>query len=187
MKIWNIVLLLGLSANALAENSKDKDLPKLFELPSFKLDDQDGKAFDKSKLQGQVWAVNFIFTSCGDECPLMTSKMRSAQEHLKDVNGVGFVSVTTDPKTDKPKVLKKYAKLHKIDEKNWRLLTGSKKVIVELANKGFKFPAQESSVSHSEKFAVVDKAGWVRGYYDSSSVEDLKQMETDMRRVAAEK
>jgi protein SCO1/2 len=175
------------AATSPADTARDPALPKLYEIPSFKLKDQDGKALDKEALRGNVWVANFIFTSCGDECPLMTSKLKSAQDHLKGTNGISFVSITTDPKTDTPKVLKKYAKLHKVEESNWRFLTGSKKDIVELANKGFKFPAQEKSVAHSEKFAVVDGLGWVRAYYDSSSTDDLKRMEVDMRRLATEK
>lgn len=162
-------------------------LPKLYQLPNFKLKDQDGKALDREALSGKILVTDFIFTSCGDECPLMTSKLKSAQDHLKDTSGVLFVSISTDPKGDTPKVLKSYAKRHKVDEKNWRFLTGDKKVIVELANKGFKFPAAENSISHSQKFAVVDGAGWVRGYYDSNAPADLKQMESDIRRLVTEK
>ena len=175
------------AGSSFADAPKETALPKLYEIPSFKLKDQDGKSIDKEAFRGKVWVANFIFTSCGDECPLMTSKLKAAQDHLKGTSGVSFVSITTDPKTDTPKVLKGYAKTHKVEESNWRFLTGPKKDIVELASKGFKFPAQLKSVAHSEKFAVVDGLGWVRAYYESSSADDLKKMEVDMRQLATEK
>lgn len=185
LKMWCCAVFL-FSSLSFAESSKDNALPKLYEIPNFKLKDQDGKSLDKASFHGKIWVANFIFTSCGDECPLMTSKLKTTQDHLKGVGGVSFVSITTDPKTDTPKVLKTYAKTHKVEESNWRFLTGPKKDIVNLASQGFKFPAQEKSVSHSEKFAVVDPAGWVRAYYDSSSADDLKKMESDIRVLAAE-
>lgn len=183
LRIGLVLCLLSASVCIAAVDSK---LPDLYEIPAFQLKDQDGKLVNRETFAKNIWIVNFIFTSCGDECPLMTSKLKSAQTHLKDVSDVWFVSITTDPKNDTVKVLKSYAKSHKVDEKNWRFLTGPKKAIVELANKGFKFPAQVTSVDHSQKFVMVDGRGWVRGYYDSNSTEELKKLEADVRFLAAE-
>lgn len=181
MKQMKFALVLGgfLMTLAARTATATSPLPKLYELPTFELRDQNGSVSNKAKWTGKVSIVDFIFTSCGDECPLMTNKMKSLQDKLKGNLSVQFVSVTTDPKVDSPKVLKAYAKVHKVNESNWLFLTGSKKVIVQLASTGFKFPASEKSVNHSQKFSLVDAEGWVRGYYDSSSSEDLARLVAD--------
>lgn len=187
LKVMLPVFLFVLSAQEnLAFAAAEVKLPDLYEIPAFQLKDQNGKTISRESMLKKIWIVDFIFTSCGDECPLMTSKLKTAQNHLKDLKNIWFVSITTDPKNDTSKVLKDYAKTHKVEQTNWAFLTGPKKSIVELANKGFKFPAEETSITHSQKFAIVDGRGWVRGYFDSNSAEELKKMEADVRRLSAE-
>lgn len=175
-----IAVMAMTSSLALAEAATSK-LPELYEAPSFQLTDQNAKPFDSAILKGKVWVIDFKFTSCPHECPLMTAAMQNVQRHVKDVKDVYFVSITTDPKTDTSKVLKKYMTSRKIDESNWSFLTGDKKKIVDIAKKGFKLPADEKKASHSEKFALVDRTGKVRGYYESASAEDMKKLQSDIR------
>lgn len=156
-------------------------LPVLYAVPEFSLVDQNNAKKNLASFKGKILVVDFIFTSCGHECPLMMSKMKTLQTHLKDVEPLHFVSITTDHKTDTPKVLKAYAKEHKADEKNWSFLTGDGKAIVDLASKGFKLPASVGSVNHTQKFILVDQTGQVRAYYDSESADEMKSLEKAVR------
>lgn len=159
-------------------------LPTLYEVPRFEFMDQNSTKFSSDNLKGKIWVADFMFTSCKHECPMMTSAMKNVQNKVKDVKDIEFVSITTDPKTDTPAVLKKFMDAHKVDQSNWHFLTGDKKKIVEVANKGFKFPVTEKNAGHSEKFALVDQNSKIRGFYDSSSRDDMAKLESDIKKLS---
>lgn len=98
------------------------------EAPRFTLTDQDGNSFDSAtRLRGKVVAVNFIYTTCSDVCPLFTVEFARLQQALKKEPGNNFflLSITTDPEIDTPKILKAYARRFHADFDNWAFLTGS--------------------------------------------------------------
>lgn len=157
----------------------------LFPAPPLALKDQSGKAFNTSELRGRPWVADFIFTSCGNVCPIMTSKMVELQNATPaDVN---FVSFTVDPETDTPEVLKKYGDSVHADFARWHFLTGS---VQQMADAAYQMkisvkPAGEgSSIMHSEKFLLVDAAGNVVGVYDGTNNDDVKRLTTDATKLA---
>ena len=54
-----------------------------------------------------VIVVAFIFTTCLDVCPVITSNLVSAEKQLDGVD-YQFISITVDPATDTPAVLREY-------------------------------------------------------------------------------
>jgi protein SCO1 len=97
-------------------------------IPSFTLIDQEGDPFNaESKLRGKIVAINFIYTTCSDVCPLFTVEFARLQRALKSQPRQDFflVSITTDPEIDTPKVLKAYAQRFEADFQNWAFLTGN--------------------------------------------------------------
>ena len=95
--------------------------------PGFVLLDQEGNRFDSSTLLGKVVAIDFIYTTCTDVCPLFTAKFADLQNRLNKEHAtkVFFISITTDPEVDSPKVLKAYANRYGADFRNWAFLTGT--------------------------------------------------------------
>ncbi|MCX6125503.1 MAG: SCO family protein [Proteobacteria bacterium] len=178
MVFFSAVALGALSGVAFGNG---KELPILYVVPNIELTDQNGKPFSSKDLAGKIWIVDFKFTICPDECPLMMTAMKRLQDKLSDAKGVEFLSITTDPMRDQPKVLKAFMAKFKASETNWHFLTGDKKSIVKICKEGFKFAAEESNPSHSQRFALVDRAGNIRAYYDSQSVADMKRLEADVR------
>src|SRR5256885_6819833 len=59
--------------------SEDKDLPVLFDLPKFKLLDQDGHDFTDDQLRGKPFVASFVFTHCAGPCPMMFGRMAKMQ------------------------------------------------------------------------------------------------------------
>ncbi len=59
-------------------------------------------------LKGKAVAINLIYTSCKDECPLETARLVQVQRLLGDRVGkdLFFYSISIDPKHDTPEVLK---------------------------------------------------------------------------------
>jgi protein SCO1/2 len=96
-------------------------------MSDFVLVNQDNQRFDSATLRGKVVVLNFIFTTCTDVCPIFTANLAQLQQTLNPRHGedVFFVSITTDPEIDSPKVLKAYAQRYSAGLKNWAFLTGS--------------------------------------------------------------
>src|SRR5438128_1485548 len=56
--------------------------PPRFEVPEFKLVDQNEKSFTKQDVLGKVWIADFVFTQCAGPCPMMTQAMVELQKEL---------------------------------------------------------------------------------------------------------
>ena len=89
-------------------------------IPNRVLIDQDGNNYSLHKGSADVMVVAFIFTTCVDVCPVITSNLKSAESQLEDVD-YQFISITVDPATDTPEILKEY-----VDDfgATWPHLTG---------------------------------------------------------------
>ena len=89
-------------------------LPTLGPAPAFSLTRETGGRFRSRDTGGKVAVVTFIYTSCGDVCPLLTQKLVGVQDALGQAFGrdVVFVSITLDPEVDRPEVLARYGREH---------------------------------------------------------------------------
>src|SRR6185437_4358658 len=95
--------------------------------PNAPLINQDGQTvkFYDDLIKGKTVVINFIFTRCGNVCPLETAKLSQVYKLLGDRMGkdIFFYSITVDPKHDTPERLKEYAeKFH--TGPGWYFLTG---------------------------------------------------------------
>ncbi|BAN47134.1 SCO family protein [Metapseudomonas resinovorans] len=106
--------------------------------PNTALIDQDGNhlRFFDDLIEGKVVAINFIFTSCGDTCPLETARLRQVQKLLGESVGrdIHFYSISIDPLHDTPEVLKAYARKFQVAP-GWQFLTGDYDDITQLREK----------------------------------------------------
>lgn len=164
-------------------------LPTYSELPEFELVDQDGRPLRRADLLGRVWVVDFIFTSCAGACVPMTSHMTDLQ---KEDLGVSYLSISVDPERDTPTALSGYRDKWNGEARRWTLAVGTREEIQALANQAFKLPAGREvstpdgmpELFHSQKFALLDGQGRVRGYYDSTDDLSLAQLRKDIARLA---
>jgi protein SCO1/2 len=94
--------------------------------PAFSLQDADGRKFSLSDFKRKVVVLHFIYASCGDVCPLHADRIAEIQEMVNaspSKDQVQFITVTTDPQKDTPKVLREYGPAHGLDAANWTFLT----------------------------------------------------------------
>ena len=106
--------------------------------PNSTLITQDGKEvkFFDDLIKDKVVAINFIYTTCDDSCPLETARMKEVKEILDDRVGkdIHFYSISIDSKNDSPAVLQAYKKKFKIGD-DWTFLTGNETDITNLRKK----------------------------------------------------
>ncbi|EKN69485.1 electron transporter protein SCO1/SenC [Neobacillus bataviensis LMG 21833] len=140
-------------------------------LKDFTATTQDNKPLGLKDLKGKIWISDFMFTSCPDICPPMTSNMTKLQKMVKDegLKDIEFVSFSVDPTVDTPEVLKRYAAQFGVDFNNWTFLTGySQDFIEEYGPKNFKTiikKVSEGNVMHQPYFYLVDRDGNIKKTY----------------------
>jgi protein SCO1 len=145
------------------------------------MESAEGGKFSSDTLSGKVWIVDFIYTNCPAECPMMSNQMRKLQARLQGFSDVHFVSISVDPERDTPQALDTFAHHFGGPSKRWTFLTGSPAEVHLLAYETFHVGDLIGKMQHSTKFAVVDKRGRIRGYYSSFDAEDQSKLVEDVR------
>lgn len=123
--------------------------------PNVPLVTQDGEhvRFFDDLIENKVVAVNFIFTRCVDSCPMETARLREVSDLLGERVGkdVFLYSISIDPETDTPAVLKDYKeKRFQIRTPGWQFLTGKESDLTLLRQKlGLYMPELAGSTDHN--------------------------------------
>src|SRR5712691_7736029 len=107
-------------------------------------------------LKGKAVAINLIYTSCKDECPLETARLVQVQRLLGDRVGkdLFFYSISTDPRRDTPEVLKAYAKKFGVGP-GWLFLTGQEEDIKLVAKKMGLSSIKDSASSDGHRTSLM--------------------------------
>lgn len=99
-------------------------------MPNVVLQTHEGQRvrFYDDLIKGKAALINFMFTSCTSQCPLATANLLKVEEGLGERLGrdIVMISVTVDPATDTPSVLKRYAGRYGT-KPGWYFVTGTKK------------------------------------------------------------
>ena len=186
----------GSRLDNVSDNSKENG--KLFKIgpaPQFELTNQHNAIVTNKDYNGKVYLVEFFFTTCPTICPKMNRNMITIQNQFFGNPNFGIASITIDPTNDTAPILKQHADDLGVRSSNWHFLTGDKKYIYNLANKGFNLYAGENSkvnggFEHSGLFALIDKNGDIRCrkddfgnpilYYDGLEKEGVKALQQDI-------
>jgi protein SCO1/2 len=144
-------------------------------VPEFLFLNQDSLLISSEDFIGKVFVAEFFFTRCPSICIEMNKNMKILDEIYGDREDFGIASFTIDPEHDSPTTLKKYSELIEVKSKNWHFLTGDKKDIYELSNKGFNIfssinEAVDGGFEHQGFFALIDKNGYIRSRVNDYNV-----------------
>jgi protein SCO1 len=186
--IGSVLLMLFLAIGGLfiirsADHSR-APLPVLGTIPEFNALKQDGKLFNHHELLGKLTVVDFMFTSCRDACPIMSSNMADLYQRFKGDEAVQFVSISVDPARDSLSVLQKYATGFGVDNDQWVFLSLPIDEVIKLSETGFMLSASDLPEGHSSKFVLLDKEARIRAYYDGLDTASLMKLITDINRLS---
>ncbi|WP_299766694.1 SCO family protein [uncultured Dokdonia sp.] len=152
----------------------------------FSLINQNNDTITQDNYKGKIYIADFFFTTCQTICPIMTEHMVEIQQELKNDPEIKLLSHSVIPAYDTPDILKKYAIQKGVDDTRWNLVTGSQKEIFTLARKHYlavqDIPGTEDDLDmvHTENFMLVDKKGYIRGYYDGTKDEAILNLLEDI-------
>jgi protein SCO1 len=173
-------------------------LPQRYQLPPFTLTERSGQPFDSATLRGKVWVADFFFANCVGTCLVLNNSMAGVHKAFAGNDAVRFLSISTDAANDTPAALTAYAKQHfPAADHRWSFVVGPKERVFDLSIQGFKLALVEQPDAiiadqkfiHSTKLVLVDKAGWIRGYYDGigeAAEKDRARLIADIQRLLTE-
>jgi protein SCO1/2 len=186
------VILLAVPATAtLLARAHRPHLGRFGRVPAFALVDQTGARVASGDLDGKVWVVDFVFTSCSSACPLLTGELAKLQTHLQNRGGDGrarLVSISVDPERDTVERLAAYAAGFRADPRLWKFLTGPSSEVQDAVVRGFKMgmskekddSADGFTILHGTKLILVDAHGEIRGYYDTHDAQEMAHLRADL-------
>jgi protein SCO1/2 len=159
-----------------------KNIPVLWEAPSFKYATQFGDSLSSDSLKGSIYVADFIFTSCASVCPELSKTMAQIQQNFVDNPEIKLISFSIDPIRDSIPALKDYADRYGAVKGKWYFLRGDTSAVWKMAEEGFKVPVVftpegglGNEFTHTERIALVDVDGKVRGLYNGT---DPAQMDS---------
>ena len=158
----------------------------------YEVTDQFGESvhFPQS-FEGKVMLVGYVYTHCPDICPMITYNMRDIQREIENQEEFMLVSVSFDPDRDTPEVLYEYAESYRLNQDNWRLLTGERSEIESMLEKlkisTVKTPTRFTDdntpiyfIDHTDKITLIDKYGQIRRTYQGSEL-NFDEVVNDIR------
>ena len=178
IKIYIAVAVFLLATYFLNYTGKENELPEIGMVPEFEFVNSEQETITLNNLKGKVWVADFIFTTCTMACPMMTGNMNIIHKKYKKNDDVRLVSISVYPEYDTPEVLTKYASQYDANTSRWYFLTGEESTVKRVIKDGFKIGDYEDIIFHSEKFALVDKKGMIRAYYNGMKTEDMKKLKS---------
>lgn len=134
--------------------------------PEFTLTDQNGETVRMSGLSGRAVALTFLYTSCPDVCPVITSTFAQTHDQLGDAQEKArFMVVTVDPERDTVERVRQYLEAQGYQGK-MLFLTGDRatleRVWLDYHVGVIKGPAGEGefyTVAHQNVVYLIDDRG----------------------------
>ena len=150
---------------------------------AFALTDQAGRPVTEADLDGRVTVVSFFFARCTSICPSLRSGLAEVQAAFADDDRVQILSLTVQPEHDTAAVLAAYAGANGVDADRWRLLTGARDTIYDLARMSF---FADVGFLHTETVYLLDGERRIRGVYTGTLPLEVEYLITDARALRAE-
>ncbi len=152
----------------------------------FSLINQNGENITQENYNDKIYVTDFFFTRCKSICPIMTGNMAKIQKEFINDDDIMLLSLSVTPDIDSISVLRKYANDKGVIDAKWNVTTGNKKHIYELARKSYFAVVEQGDGGlqdfiHTPNFILIDKKKQIRGIYDGTNDDDIKQIIEDIK------
>lgn len=134
--------------------------------PNIVLRDQDGRSvrFYDDMIRDKVVAINFVYTTCTDICPLDTAQLRRVQQLLGPRLGRDIFMYSISINSDTPEALRRFMRTYDVGP-NWRFLTGSQADVTRLQRLlGLRVADPNDLRGHNTSIVIGNErtAQWIR-------------------------
>ncbi len=161
-------------------------------ISSFNFIDEDSSLINDQVFNNKIHVANFIFTSCGSICPIMTENFKTVSDKFSSDSNIIFLSYSVTPWIDTSEKLKLFKQGKGIENKNWHFLTGNKAEIYTLARQAYfaeedlGFTKDSTEFLHTEHFILVDAKKRIRGIYNGTLALEMQQLIADINLLKEE-
>lgn len=163
------------------------------QIADFSFTNHDSNIITQKNIEGKIHVADFIFTSCGSICPVMTNNLQKVSDAFIEDTSVVLLSYTVTPWIDSVARLKKYMAAKRITNPNWHFLTGQQSSIYHLARTSYfaeediGFTKDSTEFLHTEHILLVDKTKRIRGVYNGTLELEVQQLVKDIELLKREK
>jgi protein SCO1/2 len=178
---------------ALIPDLNKRRIPPISYVRPFSFTDQYGQPFTNKDVAGKVYVAEYFYTTCPGICKTMNNHMRVVFEKFKNEKEFLILSHTSDPETDSPSQLKRYADSMGVSSANWIFLTGRKDSLYSAARISYTIDDPANNLQdirdqfiHTQKWALVNKEGKVTGIYDGLKLSEIDDMIADIKKLIKE-
>ena len=204
-------LLIVVAATIFNRSLSRRYLPTTASLPHLHMVDFDLEATERTgrqvrmaDLRGKVHTIAYLYTVCPHGCAAIIGEMLKLQRAYGSRSDFHQVSVSVLPEHDTVEMLAAYARGIGLDDSApWWFLTGNQSRLWAFMTEGLKLepaaaiPREEQlnpldTHSHDLRIVLVDRSGWVRGYYavnhPQSEIAHLmrERLQSDVQRLLDE-
>ena len=173
-KFWleHLAIIGKAAGRAIAEGPAPHALMIGDKVPDVPMVNQDGKTLHFSQFTGESVLVTLIYTRCPfpDYCPLITRQFAAIQKELSknpgDYKKTHLISITLDPKYDKPPVMREYG-LSNMDHdakgfEHWDFVSTTPADLQKITDGfGLSLSQQDGQISHSLNTILLAADGTV--------------------------
>lgn len=140
--------------------------------------ERNGRPINFDQVKGKVRVVSYIYTICPHGCAAVIGEMLKLHKEHGHRSDFHQISVTVLPDRDTPQVLAAYAEgIGLTSSSPWWFVTGELSRLSDFMIQGLKMappvpiPPEErlnplDLYAHDLRVLLVDREGWVRGYYE---------------------
>ena len=121
----------------------------------------------------------------------MTAQLYRVQEKFPAQRDLRLLSFTVDPARDSVAALQVYAKKNMVNPMKWKLLTGNKKELYDIARTSFFAVTSEGDGGpddfiHTDKMVLIDKDKRIRGIYDGTEPLEIDRLIDEIKVLLVE-
>jgi len=185
-------------------NKKAQRLPYLTRLDKdLEAVNSTGQTIRLSQLDGKVFLIAYVYTTCPRGCADVVDKMRAMEKKFGADPRFHLVSVSLNPTHDTAAQLTQFREAHGLTSANWWFLTGDQEALRYYMTKQVNLRpvsdipeserlSAEDLFDHDTRVALVDAQSHVRQYYDVAAPDPginrliMQKLEADIGSVLAE-
>ncbi len=158
----------------------------------FSFTDQQGRTITNANVNNTIYVADYFFVQCPGICKKMSSELERVYQEFANEPQMKILSHTAKPEEDSTEALMNYSLMHGVkDQDKWLFLTGDKKELYKTARNQY-FIVNDigdggvDDFIHTERFVLVDKNNYIRGYYDGTDSTDVSKLILDMKALLGE-
>lgn len=177
-----------LSSNTLQQNKIMVNDTLWHTLPDFSFTTQSGDVFTSEDAKDKVLIVGFFAGYDKKKLASMNEYYKLLQEEFKEDKEVILLSHTVLPGLDSLERIQQLVQEYKIDDERWFVLGGTQNDIDRQVEEVYHLPIMElpdsndiTTFKYPSQYVLVGRKGIIRGYYDLESLQDVKNLMSDIR------